>query len=195
MESNPKAAWSVIHALQDAMSEGSHGLSAIPGLIVRVVNKELWREFYCEPLHQIVRFASFSEYVTDDVPSGLGTDIKTLKNLCRDDPQALDAVDRATKGQQGKRTDLLDNIQEVNTPAPTGTSRDATIRRLREHHPELHAKVMAKDLSANAAAIEAGIRKRQIQVPVGDPRAAAKRLLKHYSKPELIEAIQLADAQ
>ena len=86
-------------------------------------------------------------------------------------------------------------VDNINSVCMGGTSADYTLRRLARDAPEMLDRVESGELTVNQAAIEAGIRKRQIQVPVGDPRAAAKRLLKHYSKPELIEAIQLADAQ
>ena len=54
----------------------------------------------------------------------------------------------------------LYNIQECVQPAPTGTSREATIRRLvKLGRDDLLAKVESGELSPNAAAIEAGFRK------------------------------------
>ncbi len=96
-----------------------------------------------------------------------------LKRMCGDDPKALDALDRAVKGKQGDRTDLLHNVQEVTaTVAPTGNSADAAIRRLRKHAPALLSRVLAGDLSPHAAMVEAGFRKRTITIkadPVGHP--------------------------
>jgi len=55
----------------------------------------------------------------------------------------------------------LYNIQECVQPAPTGTSREATIRRLvKLGRDDLLDKVESGELSANAAAIEAGFRKK-----------------------------------
>ncbi len=39
-----------------------------------------------------------------------------------DHPKALDAIDRVCKGQQGMRSDIVDNINEVERP--DGTSRE-----------------------------------------------------------------------
>lgn len=61
----------------------------------------------------------------------------------------LALVDEATKGQQGKRTDLVDNIHEVQA-RPTGTSAQRAHRVLREKRPDLHAKVLAGELTAHA---------------------------------------------
>lgn len=155
---NPKTAWCVVSSLQHSLADGTHGLSAVPKLLIRVIREELWREFYCEPMRSEVRHESFESYVTDDLPTGLGTTISMLKSLCQNDPAARDAIDRATQGPQGRRTDLLYNIQEVK--APTGTSKDAALRRLRKDRPDLHEKVIEGRMSAHAAAVEAGFRKK-----------------------------------
>ena len=54
--------------------------------------------------------------------------VENGRNSAQAPPQALDAIDRATKGQQGKRTDIVDNVNEVGRP--TGNSRDAPMQRL-----------------------------------------------------------------
>jgi hypothetical protein len=52
-----------------------------------------------------------------------------------------------------------DNIREVPT-RQYGTSLTDTLRRLHRDRSDLYAKVIAKEMSANAAAIEAGFRKK-----------------------------------
>jgi hypothetical protein len=70
--------------------------------------------------------------------------------------------DNQDQSQQGRRSDLVDdtsgNINEVER-RPTGTSVEAALRRLRKARPDLHARVLAGELSAHAAMIEAGFRK------------------------------------
>ena len=58
---------------------------------------------------------------------------------------------------QGTRQDLVNNINELTRTS--GTSKSYTISRLKKHRPDLFAKVVANELSANAAAIQAGFRK------------------------------------
>jgi hypothetical protein len=48
---------------------------------------------------------------------------------------------------------------------PEGNSRDKALRRLRDHRPDLHAQVLANELSAHAAMVEAGFRPRTFTVP------------------------------
>jgi len=64
------------------------------------------------------------------------------------------------------------------------------IRRLaREGHDELIEQIRSGELSPNAAAIQAGFRKRQISVPVGDAEGLMRRVLKHYTLEQLVEAL------
>lgn len=172
----PKAAWGIVHALQKSLVGGRHGLDTVPKLIKRIIQGELWKGFYCEPMQSEVAHSSFERYVTDDLPTGLGTTIRMLKSICRDDVEALDAIDRATVGKQGSRTDIVDNINEVQRP--TGTSRDAALRRLRKDRPDLLERVLANELSAHAAAVEAGFRKKpsQAEICVKAFRKAENRL-------------------
>jgi hypothetical protein len=162
--SNPKTAWRVVSSLQHSLAEGAHGIDCVPKLIVRVIAENLWREFYCEPMQSEVRHESFERYVTDNLPTGLGTTIRFLKNLCRDDAEALEAIDRATKREPGDWNTHPDPSVIVNNvngnERPVGNSRDAAIRRLRKDRPDLLEKVIAGQLSAHAAAIEAGHRKK-----------------------------------
>jgi len=180
---NSKTAWRVVSSLQHSLAEGAHGIDCVPKLIVRVIRDELWREFYCEPMQSDVRHESFERYVTDNLPTGLGTTIRFLKNLCRDDVEALAAIDKATKREPGdgknqytKQECLVDIINEAERP--TGTSRDYAIRRLRKDRPDLLEKVIAGQLSAHAAAVEAGHRKKPTpaEVCVRSFRKAENRL-------------------
>jgi hypothetical protein len=61
---------------------------------------------------------------------------------------------------------------------PDGKSAEAALRRLRRHRPDLLARVVAKELSAHAAMIQAGFRTRTITIPL-DPKVMARRLKGH----------------
>jgi hypothetical protein len=75
-----------------------------------------------------------------------------------------------------------DNISNENGH---GTSKDYTLDRLAREDPELYEKVVADEMSANAAAIEAGFRDKKATIPIhkgGEPQVerAAKSLAKHF---------------
>lgn len=66
--------------------------------------------------------------------------------------------------------DAIDNIHGIlpdtapkkpNGRNPTGTSREAALRRLRKDRPDLYERVKSQELSAHAASIEAGFRKKE----------------------------------
>lgn len=155
-------------------------LENLGAFIARIVEKGLWDEVWLKNNGRVVEFDSFEEYVTTKTPDGLGTTIQHLKNACRDDPKALDAIDKATQRGDGNRTGVnqytrpeergtVDNInssslggvqpvEKEGAKRPTGTSRDAALRRLRKDRPDLHQKVL-EGMSAHAAMVQAGFRK------------------------------------
>jgi hypothetical protein len=58
--------------------------------------------------------------------------------------EARDLIDQATRGRQGERVDLVDNVNEVTTTIrPDGNAKDAALRRLRKDRPDLHEHVIA----------------------------------------------------
>jgi hypothetical protein len=63
------------------------------------------------------------------------------------------------------------------------------LARLDRDHHELAAQVRAGKLTANAAAIEAGFRKRTFAVPIGDAHAAARVIARHYDRAVIIAAL------
>ncbi len=85
----------------------------------------------------------------------MGTDLATVKRLCRDDMEAVDLVDSVTIAPN-HRPVSSDNVTTSVEPAKRGNRADAAIRRLRKDRPDLHARVLAGELSPHAAAIEAG---------------------------------------
>lgn len=141
----------------------------------------MWRKRYCKQAKKEVEFRRFSDFVAAHPPEGLGTNMQVLMSICRHsgDVAAVDALARV-ENHQGERTDLLDNIQKV-SDAPTGTSTAATMRRLAKDTPALHAQVLAGELSPHAAAIEAGFRKRKMQLP-DDPHAAGRYLAQRVDR-------------
>src|SRR5262245_36031428 len=82
--------------------------------------------------------------------------------------QAMQAVQADKDDRQNQRPanihiqrDLYNNEKDIQV-APTGTSLKATLRRLRKDRPDIHARVLNGELSANAGMIEAGFRKKKI---------------------------------
>lgn len=200
MTVNPKANAALVEALGSALREGEHGLKTGPALLVRVLREESWRSFVTQRGDQ-VEHRHFEQFVTTPPLKGLGADMRLIRKLIDaiEDPKgraaALNLLDQAMAGRQGERRDLLDNIQEVELEAaPSGTSREAGLRRLRKDRPDLHAEVLAGRLSTHAAMLNAGFRKRKISIPVASPADAAKALRRNLEPDQIKELVQLLAA-
>lgn len=192
--------YEVTNSLSHAITSGEHGLGNVPGLLKKIIKEGCWKERYIRQTKQVVKFEKFAEFVIAKPLEGLGADIKTLRRLCADDTEALDELEKAVQGKQGdhqgnqySNVGNFDIIQDSNikTSAPTGTSQAAALRRLRKSAPKLHEKVIAGEMSANAAMVKAGFRPKTITVPV-DVKKAAAVLVRNFNDDatKLIEAIQ-----
>lgn len=181
----------VVSCLGQAMIDGESGLKNVPGLVLRVVNEDLWQERIIAQTGAPARFKRFVDFVATKPLEGLGADLPTLRRLCADNPAALDALDRATKGRQGERTDLFNNVKEVDDPdPPMGNTAAYALRKLRADAPELHEQVIAGELSPHAAMVQAGFRKKTIQIPA-DPNGAALALLRKFTPDELQRIVEI----
>lgn len=177
----------VVNSLRSALHKGEHGLSTVPGLLKRVLAEESWREFVTER-GEHVEHTRFAEFVTTPPMKGIGATVDLVKRVIADDPEAVDLLDRALQNPEGRpKTD--DNINSI-SPRPHGTSRDHALRRLRADAPELHAEVLAGNLTAHGAMVKAGFRVRTITVRP-DAKSAARTLRKHMPPDQLRELAQL----
>ena len=99
-----------------------------------------------------------------------------------------------------KPATTVDNVHSYSKskapPRPSGNSEEAALRRLSKDRPDLHARVIAGEMSAHAAMIEAGFRARAITVPM-DVERAADVLARNFQgeTSRLIEAIQEITAE
>jgi hypothetical protein len=85
-----------------------------------------------------------------------------------------------------------DNIRlnNQNVKLEYGTNDNYTVRRLKRDRPDLAEMVLDGELSANAAAIEAGFRIKSITIPI-HPERAARSICNHFSPEQLSELINL----
>jgi hypothetical protein len=178
----------VVSCLGQAMIDGESGLKNVPGLLLRVINEDLWQERIIAQTGQPVRFKSFIDFVATKPLEGLGADLSTLERLCSNNPAALEALDKATTGRKGERNDLVDNINYVDSP--DGTSTAYALRKLRTDAPTLHARVLAGEISPHAAMVEAGYRRKMIQIP-SDVEGAARTLSRKFTSEELRRLVEL----
>jgi hypothetical protein len=122
------------------------------------------------------RFTSWEQYVEYPEPWGLGLRLDVAQAVMEEpDDNALlgDVMQRAARAQEieakdqanlrpAGRPENVDNKNSVvNNYRPTGNAAAAALRRLRKDRPDIHARVLAGELSPHAGMIEAGFRKKR----------------------------------
>jgi len=118
-----------------------------------------------------------------------------------DDDRITDNVSNTVKDE---RDDYPGHDERPSHPArdrsreaQTGNSIGYTVRRLEREAKDDHfaavilARLRAGEITANAAAVLAGHRLRSITIPA-DPRAAARRLVRHFTREQFGEMVDAA---
>lgn len=177
----------IIRVLQGAITEGEHGLKVVPGLLKRVIRENRWQERHVEVLGRNAAFAEFTRFVEEKPPEGLGASVALLKLISRGDAEAIDLIDGATQTPRG-RPIKNNNVTNLSGEG-VGNSAQQAIRRLRKDRPDLHARVIAGELSPHAAMIEAGFRHPTAAVRTDDVHLAVGVLLKHFSADQIVDAV------
>jgi hypothetical protein len=182
-----RARGTLVEALSSALERGGSGLENAPELLRRLLADGSWRSFVTVR-GELVEHASFADFVTTPPLKGLGASVALVQRVVADDPVALDLLDQALQAPHGGDRSKGDN---VNLAQPDGNSQTSALRRLRKDAPELHAEVLAGHLSAHAAMVQAGFRRRAVSVPVEDTDATARVLRKHLSSAAIVDLVRI----
>ena len=165
-----------------ALHDGTQTLGSIPGLIKRIIKEEAWKSRKVK-MHGIVELAGLRELITTKPLIGWGEDPAKIEALLRDDPEALTLYTEAMTGK--KHVHYADASNRSITSKPTaGTTKSSGLRRLHRQAPALHAKVVAGELSVNAACIKAGFRKPTFTIPA-DVDGAVGALRRHFTAADV----------
>jgi hypothetical protein len=177
----------------ESLYEATGGLRQFPSLLKKVIAERAWERRVCRG--KVIELGGLRELITAKPVEGWGEDPSKVEAVIRDDPEALAAFREAMK-HQGERTDIRDNITEVESPSATGTSRAYSISRVqRECDPQTVAAVMAGEMSANAALVKAGVREnRQVYIP-RDPAAAVEKLRRQFGDDFLLAMKEAMDGR
>ena len=187
--------------LTSSVRRGSSGLHSVPGLVKQIIREDMWQKRVIEATGELVECKTFAEFVTSPPPKGVGTDVDTLKRLCHEDMEALDLIDRVTVAEQGapagnrNAVKLETNASIVSvcsgeTEVQHGNTRQYALRKLRKDAPELHAKVLAGEVSPHQAMIDAGFRRKTVSIPL-DPDGAARAIIRHFEYDDLLALVDL----
>jgi hypothetical protein len=173
----------VIDALGTSLSYGGQALTAVPELLRRVLEEESWREFVTR-LGEHVAHDRWGDFVVEPPLAGLGATTDLLRRVVGNDAELLSLLDEAERSGPGRPPKTAVNHHHK----PEGKQRD--LRRLRKDRPDLHAQVVAGELSAHRAAVVAGFRRPTVTVPVSDPERLAAALRRNVDPDVLKEAVE-----
>jgi len=182
--------------LQSALDDGERGLQHVPGHIKRIIREDMWQERIVQATGELAEYDHFAEFVNDPPPKGLGADVDMLKRMCKKDDEALRLLREVVTNSPGRPEEGEKNSDNITNKDSRGTRKDYTLDRLAREDAELYEKVVADEMSANAAAIEAGFRDKTATIPIhkgGEEQheRAAERLAKHFDDVEtLIKHLQ-----
>jgi hypothetical protein len=171
----------------------------VAGWLQEAIDQGWWRERYC--YSNIVRCATFREFITGPVPDGCGLDLERIPKILGIDDKYTDLIARyreavvmprgGDRKSEKAREIKTDNIRLDFTDGH-GTARSYTLDRLRRKVPDLFERVVRGELSAHAAAILAGFRVKTISVPV-TVNGCVSAIRKHFNdeqRREIAEAIR-----
>jgi hypothetical protein len=145
----------IVGLLYHALSTGSHGLSSVPGLLRRAILEEAWKERTVKATGETIPgFKTFREFVETVPPDGLGSTLELIARIVADDAEVETMFREITTGEQGAHS----HNDNIIMKAEQGTSRPYVLSRLKRARPDLFDRVVAGELSANAASIEAGFK-------------------------------------
>lgn len=146
----------------ECLRRGVGRLATFPEGLKKIILGQAWKQRQLKN-GEIVELKKFSELVTSKPMIGWGEDPRTIEAVIKDNAEVLQLF-RAAMSKQGERHDLDYNVIQVDTPQ--GNSKAYTVDRLKREAPELYDAVCRKEMSANAAAIKAGFRKKPTTVEV-----------------------------
>ena len=143
----------------ESLYEATGGLKQFPGLLKKIIDNEAWKRRINKG--RVIELSSLRELITEKPIRGWGEDPRKVEAVIKDDPECLAKFRKAMK-EQGNNQHTKSKCNNVTDArdAVTGNSKAYTCERLRRESPELFEEVKAGRISANAAAIKAGIRKK-----------------------------------
>lgn len=186
-----KANGHLVEQLATSAIYASGHLTRSPHFLLAMLEAEAWKHFADPHTRQLYEYDDIDVFARARIPAGLQIPdgvaglIRICQNIPGEDADKSLRILRGlipeapphekTKGGRGKKTDSN----------ATGLDRGQTylIRRLKRDLPELASRVISGELSAHAAAVEAGIRQRMVQVPT-TPDGFIRAIRKYLTEQE-----------
>jgi hypothetical protein len=150
-----------IELLQQLIGHGGEqAFRLVPLALQKVITERQWQDRRDKNGNP---FTGFEAFVTHRLWQGLETTIDDLRVYCRKEPTVQKLIleqmepGRSRRPTKEEQSNNFDNIKPVQQG---GTSALYTLKRLKRDRPDLFEQVIGGIMSANAAAIEAGWRKK-----------------------------------
>lgn len=191
--------WTVVREVISSTTTGADVMSALPGLVRRLLDEDAWREYAAPGVSGVVVHETFTSFLTSAAPRGLNGRRDQLVALCgRDeelkqrvqglldgevDPLPSPGGDRRSADFQGSDTTSKRSIE------PAGRGAKYVVARLKRDRPDLAERVVSGELTANAAARQAGIRKPRVVLT--SPESIAAALRRHLGPDDIAHLIRL----
>jgi len=163
-------------------------------LLAHAMREKVWEQ----------RGQTFKEFLEADYPHGVGLPETELRKIVQLKHKHEDrSAEKANEMRALREKILYPNLlkhggdhksegyqgNNITLKPDRGTSESYAIGRLKRDRSDLAEKVLAGEMSANAAAIEAGFRKKTLTVPV-EPRGIARTLRKHLTPEQIAEVVE-----
>jgi hypothetical protein len=142
----------LVKSLWHAVDGASGNLANVPALVRGVIETEAWKKR--EQDGEIYEHKTFLSFIESPPLAGCGWPPEKVQALIKGEPEIEELWHKATTGKQGAHRDNITMKERQG-----GTSRAYTLSRLRRERPDLFERVVAGELTPNAAAIIAGWRK------------------------------------
>ena len=135
-------------------------LASFPGLLKRVIQEKVWER----RIHNghLIELPNLRALITEKPIRGWGQNPDKIQAVIQDDAEALALFREAmveVHGGDRKSANIKTDIVSLDT-VEHGNSKSYTVSRLKRDRPDLFERVVAGELSANKAAIEAGFRRK-----------------------------------
>jgi hypothetical protein len=157
---------SLVQSAWDNFNRGDFCLNEFPVSIIRIIEEKAWEKRFHRG--QIIELPNLKALITERPIKGWGQDPAKIEAVIKDNPEALAMFREAmVEKHGGVRKSEQANIKNDNVILALpeqGNSKAYTVSRLKNNRPDLFEKVVSGELSANAAAIQAGFRK--VKTPV-----------------------------
>lgn len=188
----------VVREVIASTASGDQVMSALPGLVRRLIDEEAWREFPAPGIGGVVRHEFFAEFITEAPPRGLGGRASQLVALCGKDKLLADEVRRlllaeipaaAPAGGDHRSAAFQDCDTNLKPTPPKPDRVGHVVARLKRDDPDLAERVVRGEITSNAAAREKGWRKPRIVLST--PERVADSLRKWMPRDALARLAEL----